>query len=279
MKKISKAASLGLVGAFIIGAAASPALAHSKGDRYDKKWSAGLNIGDSASDGKKGKGKYRHADSTPADADLRLAIKAANDAYKLAADAAKATYVADTAQAKADRDAALLAAVTPLDTIIANMEYRAATAVAREARNVANDAAYGIWLAAVESALATYDAATTTGDVLNARVAYRAAMNSAASTYRAALVTIKADHIAAVETAQTDLIAALDLATTQAETDSAWLDYDAAMAAAELAESDAKSAAKTAYKSATDAAQSAYTTATGLQISKTPKLDKLLKIR
>jgi hypothetical protein len=279
MKKISKVAALSISGALIVGAVASPALAHGKSDRYDKKWSNGLSIGDSASDGKKGKGKYRHADSTPADTALRTAILAANDTYQVAVDAAKATYATDTVQAKADRDAAHAAAVDQLDFIIANLEYRAATAVAREARNVANDAAYGIWLASVESALATYDAATTTGDVLNARITYRAAMSAASATYRTAMAIIKTDHIAAVESAQTDLIAALDIAVDQTQIDAAWATYDSAMSAAEAAEEAAKTTAKTAYKSATEAARTAYTTATGLSVGTTPQLAKLLKIR
>jgi hypothetical protein len=279
MNKVTKAAALGVVSALVVGGATSPALAHSKGDRYDKKWSAGLSIGDSASDGKKGKGKYRHVDSTPADADLRTAIKAANDAYKLAADAAKTTYVADTADARATRDAALLVATTELEEIVANLEFRAATQVARETRDAANDAAYGVWLAAVEAALATYDAATTTGDVLNARVTYRSSVSAAAATYRAETLTIKTNHIAAVETAQTNLVAALGLATTDADADLAWADYATAIAAANTAEAAAKTAAKDAYKTATTAARSAYTTATGLQITATPKLDKLLKVR
>ena len=293
MKLNNKATAAGILSAALVAGTVSPALAHGH-NRGEENWSQGLGVGNAGPAGDptqrppRGRGHghdeareaAQHVDSTVEDQALRTAILAANDVYRTAVQAAKDVYTASTATAKTSRDAVLTSTTaTRFDKIVARNDYAIATADAKVIRDGAIDTAYGVWTTSVDSALATYDAATTTGDVLNARGTFRVAIRAASNSFRAAMTASKVTYKNSKATARTALIAAMALATTDGEKQAALDAYSASTQTARDAFKTARDAAQDAYKTARDAARDAYTATTGLQMSKTPGLDRALKIK
>lgn len=217
--------------------------------------------------------------STAEDKALRSAIKAANNVYKAAKKSAESTFKASTASAKSTRKAALRSAATNLQKLIAKQTYDATVAEFSAVRDQAIADAALVWQSSVDSAIATYDAATTSGDVLNARMAYRDSVKIAAANYVATIRTIQATYKAESDSARATAIAALTAATTEQEATGAWTTYQAAISAAKAKANTDRNSAQTIYRNLVQSAKDAYTAATGLPATPTPTLVQGLKIK
>ncbi len=264
--------------------------------RSNQDWSQGLGLGNAGNAGDPISGRRQrgeHSDTSPAasaaDATLRTAIINANDTYSAVVTTANSTFRTNTATAwktyqDAKNSATGSATKKRIARVIARSDYDASVAVQEVMRDSAIDAAYATWANDIDTALAVYDAATTTGDVLAARTTLRNAIRSAGTDLNSALTSARNTFTNSKNQARVALlVVANNSNSTDADLVTAWDTYTNSVETAQTVAQNSRRTAFSTYKNLVTTARAAYATATGLRPSALPytskSLEKALKIK